>query len=243
MGSPSHIRSVSHHHHAFCRQLQSTSQRAPPFHQCKCEESIIVKLTYDPSQDLPEEEYDYQLLPVIGDDGSVLPFYHKGALVQDPRRNLLHIKSRVHPCFVIPTLLRYKATGRSEKLFPNPITDAMDTLVSIYLSVTHLPVYLSWLGPKETWTQFRRSFILAKPDPPSHRASRYDMPHLPIASPASRKRKDAGSRKPSSERSHSSTKKSVHFIGTPATKRKKRSSESTKPGTTGMTTRRTVRSR
>lgn len=178
----------------------------------------------------------------------IAPLYLNGALVQNPRRNLLHIRSCVHPCFVIPTLLRYLATGRSNKLLPNPQTEAIEALIGAFNSVTHLPVYLSWLGPRETWTGFNRSFILAKLDPHSDRAARFAMPPLPTSPTWTRKGKGATRRKSSSERSRSLAKKSVHSSGLRTrTKGKGKGSMTSvaeeRTPQPGMSTRSTVRSR
>ena len=167
-----------------------------------------------------------------------------------PKRNVLHIKSRVHPCFVIPILLCYASGQRSAKLFPNTVTEAIYSLIDIYYAVTRLPVYVSWLGPRKTWPQFRRNFLLAKRDPPADRAPRYAMPVLPDSPTWSRKGKDAASQKPSTERSRSSEKKSVRFTGTRTKKGKRRGLQSTasskeeettpEPDATGISTRSTV---
>ncbi|KAF8909512.1 hypothetical protein CPB85DRAFT_1455825 [Mucidula mucida] len=113
---------------------------------------------------IPEDDYDYQFLcpsPPEGRqwrvDGIAYPF---------PVHNFPPVRTKVHPCFLFPSLMCFIVHGPRDHSHLKPIRDLIDTCDCINLGQMR-SVYVSWLfDAKSNFPERLPPF--ARRDPPEH---------------------------------------------------------------------------
>ncbi|KAF9007779.1 hypothetical protein BDZ89DRAFT_1144398 [Hymenopellis radicata] len=110
---------------------------------------------------LPEDVYDYELMPVCTPDR--LPVHVSGRCYKYPYRNMPRIRSTAHPRFVLRALGRYRHQTINFDYAPSPIsTDrSVRALLSEIAITASSCVNLSWLHG--TWFDFRERGLATIP--------------------------------------------------------------------------------
>ncbi|KAF8892742.1 hypothetical protein CPB85DRAFT_1566106 [Mucidula mucida] len=158
---------------------------------------------------IPENDYEYQFLCLSPPPGR--QWRVDGVEYAFPLRDFPPVRTRIHPCFLFPSIMAFIISGPSDESHLTPMRDLVDVCDDINLTRIR-SVYVSWLLEGGEFPE--RITPFARPDrrehlpPPSQPAAR--SRESTTRRPASTKHvKFTSPPKPTSKQTGTSTKKAI----------------------------------